>query len=324
MMIYRELGATGEKVSALTLGGWLFGGGGWGSETIDDDVSVATIHAAIDAGITMVDTAELYGSGHSEKVVGRALKGRRADMMVATKVWEDHMTAAGVRGALEASLTRLAMDYVDLYQIHRPADDNANAEVFTEMVKLQEEGKTRWLGLSNFDARRMELLSEIGRFETNQSPYNLYWRFLENEVQPWCAAHKVSLIPYSPLAQGMLSGKVRANHDFSDDWRRNNYLFMGKTFEASVQGVEKIRAMGATCGYLVPLIALAWLLEREAVTSPIVGARTPDQIVETAKATDVRLTEQQTELLDEISKAVMESLGDVPMMYQFKREDVEE
>ncbi len=314
-MKYRQLGRTDTEVSSLILGAWVFGGTMWGGGVRDEE-SIATIHAAIDAGITMIDTAEGYGGGHSEEVIGQALKGRRDDMMIATKVWKANLTPEGIETSLSASLERLGTDYVDLYQIHWPNPDLPIEPTMTKLAEVQQEGRVRHLGVSNFSAEQMEEAMRIARFESLQPPYNLFWRYVEDEELPWCEKHDVSVLPYSPLAQGLLAGKFTADHEWNDDdIREKSWLFQGETFQTALRSVDRMREIANDKGCTVIHLALGWLLAQGERVMPIFGARRPSQLEGVLGAVDVELTAEELAELTRLGDNVMETLGTKEIMW---------
>ena len=310
-MRYRKLGRTDVEVSELILGAWVFGGRNFGNAVVDDGESIATIHAALDAGITMIDTAEIYGSGHSEQVIGTALKGRRDQVMIATKVWRKNLTREGVEAALTGSLSRLQTDYVDLYQIHWPSVEIPITETMETLAACREDGRIRHIGVSNFSAEQMAAALRITRLESLQPPYSLYWRFVEGAELPFCREHDLAVIPYSPMAQGLLTGKFGRDHVFTGgDIRAKSYLFNGRTFEAACDGVDRMRRIAAELGCPVVHLALAWLLAQPGVTAPIVGARRPDQLEGLLGSVDLALSAEHLDELTRIGDEVMATLGE--------------
>jgi myo-inositol catabolism protein IolS len=313
-MKYREFGKTGEKVSELIMGAWVFGGTMWGGG-VDDSESLATIEAAIDGGITMIDTAEGYGGGHSEEIVGKALKGKRDKMMIATKVWRDNLTADGIEKSLTASLERLGTDYIDLYQIHWPSHEIPIEETMAKLAEVQKDGRVRWLGVSNFSAEQMDEAMKLARIESLQPPYSLFWRYIEPDLA-YCREQDMAVISYSSLAQGLLAGKFTRDLKWNDDdIRAKGFLFMDETYTTACDGVDRMREMAGDKGCTVPQLALAWLLAQPAMTAPIVGARRPDQINGLLGASDVSLSESDVAELTKLGDAVMAKLGDKPMMW---------
>jgi myo-inositol catabolism protein IolS len=307
-MKYRDFGRTGEKISELVLGTWTLGDGPWRDDTTDEQ-SIRTIHAALDHGITMVDTAEIYGRGRSEEVVGMAAKGRRDKVHIATKVWRDNLTREGVEKALDASLRRLDTDYVDLYQIHRPSADVPIEETMGALLDLQKAGKIRWIGTSNFSAKQMEDALKIGRFESSQPPYSLFWRFVEKDDLPFCEENDISVIPWSSLAQGILAGKYDMSKPFpSSDGRINNFLYMEPTWAISGKAITRMREVAAELGCEVAHLSLAWMLRQPGMAAPIVGPRTVEQVEGLLPAVDLELSDDVMTELDALGNEVMDSL----------------
>ncbi|MCC6446233.1 MAG: aldo/keto reductase [Armatimonadetes bacterium] len=303
-MEYRRLGQSDMEVSAVSFGCWQAGKDGW--TDVDDGASVRAMRAAFDLGINLFDTAEVYGGGHSEEVVGRALEGIRDKVLIATKVGSHHLKADQVREALEGSLKRLKTDYIDLYQIHWPNADVPLAETMGELVVQQEAGRIRSIGVSNFNARQMAEASRYGRIDSLQPPYSLFWRHVEKDILPYCAANHIGVIAYSPLAQGLLAGKFsRETRPPEGDVRSRNVLFQGETYDKCLESVEEMRRIAAAHGKTVANVAINWLLARTAMSSAIVGARTPEQAQGNVDATGWSLTPEETGLLDKLGRQVM-------------------
>jgi len=312
----RKLGWTGEELTVIGLGAWAIGGGGWayGWGPQDDRDSIATIQKAIDLGINWIDTAPVYGLGHSEEIVGKAIRDRRDRIFLATKcglVWDKRRNISGrlkawsVRQELEASLRRLQVDVIDLYQIHWPNPDEDIEEAWAEMAKAVEEGKVRYIGVSNFDVRQMERVRTIHPIASLQPPYSLLRREIESDILPYCAQHNIGVIAYSPLASGLLTGKFtreRLKSLAPDDWRRHSPSFQEPEFSANLSLVEGLRGLAARYNRPVSHVAIAWVLRRPEVTSAIVGARRPEQIAETAAA-DWTLPD---EILSEVDRLLRE------------------
>ncbi len=314
-MIYRQFGRTGEEVSSLVLGGWLFGVQSWGDVT--DDESIATVHAAIDHGFTVVDTAEGYGGGHSEEVVGMALAGRRDDVMIATKVSPSRLKREDVFAACEESLARLQTDHIDLLQVHWPNADVPIPETFEALAELRDQGKIRWIGVSNFDSAQMAEALEVTRIESLQPPYSLFWRHIESDQLSFCREHDIAVIPYSPLAQGLLAGKFAHDTVFADDdIRSHNQLFKGETYRVACDGVDEMREMASELGCQVIDLAIAWLLAQPGVTAPITGARNPEQVAGLVRTLDVALDGAHVDRLSRIGDRVMAALDDSPVMWR--------
>lgn len=302
-MKYRALGRSGLDVSCVALGLWQAGDvAGWGSD-FDERDAIATIHAAPDVGLTLLDTAPAYGHGASERLVGKAIAGRRDQYVVATKVSTDEITRDQVRAAVHASLGRLGTDTIDLIQIHWP---NTKGEPFDETLaaleELRHEGKVRVLGVSNFNAAQLADCLETTRIDSLQPPYNLLWRHVEEEILPFCRQHHLGTICYSPLAQGLLTGKyTRANRP-ADSHRPRNLLWHGACFDVAMQVVDVLRRIAAEHDCTPGQAALAWLLHQPGVTSVIAGAKRPDQLRENALAAHVELNEGELKELADASE----------------------
>ncbi len=322
-MQYRKLGKTDIQVSAVGMGCWPFAGGGpWGSQ--EDSDSIAAVHAALDLGVTLFDTAEGYGDGRSEEVLGRALQGRRDQAIIATKVSSSHLTWAGVRAACEQSLRRLRTDYIDLYQIHWPSRETPLAETVSALQALQAEGKVRAIGVCNFGPQDLSEFLALGRCESDQLSYSLIWRALEYEIQPLCLQHEVSIICWGPLSEGLLTGKFATPDDvpearastrhFSKDRPGTSHGepgYEGETFAA----LARIRHISQAIGAPMAVVSLAWLLHRPGVACVLAGSRNPAQIQENARAADLALSPQWIDQLSQATEELREKLGPGQDMY---------
>lgn len=303
----RRLGNSDLDITPLGLGAWAIGGGGWafGWGNQDDADSVAAIHEAVDLGINWIDTAPVYGLGHSEEVVARAL----ADLppsrrpLVFTKcgrVWDaarqvgKRLTAASVRAECEASLARLSLERIDLLQVHWPEPDEEVEEGWTELARLREEGLVRWIGVSNFSVAQMERVARIAPITSLQPPYSLLRRDIEASILPFCRASGIGVLAYSPMASGLLTGTWTASRIAAlpdDDWRKTkNPLFQEPVFSRALHVVDTLREVGAPHGLTPGATALAWVLASDAVTGAIVGARRSGQLAELVAAALARLT----------------------------------
>lgn len=315
-MEHRILGTTGMSVSPLCLGTMMFGP--WGEP--DHDESARIIHAALDAGINVVDTADLYSQGESEVIVGKALKGRRDEVVLATKFNGPMDVALGQEGGdpnqrgnsrrwmvreVENSLRRLQTDWIDLYQVHRPDDVTSDEETLSALTDLQRAGKIRAFGSSTFPAHHMveaQWTAErrgLGRYVTEQPPYSLLFRRIEADVLPVAEKYGMGVLPWSPLAGGWLTGKVRKGQDSPD----SNRARMVPGFfddEAKLDAVEQLNVLADEAGIAMIHLALAFVLQHPGVTSPIIGPRTMDQLTSQLGAVDVRLTSDVLDRIDEI------------------------
>lgn len=313
----RQLGTSDLHLTTVGLGTWAIGGSGWsfawGEQ--DDKESIAAIHRALDLGINWIDTAAVYGFGHSETVVGRALKDRsdRDDILIATKcgrVWDEgdpkpygRLTAASVRKECEDSLRRLGIDVIDLYQIHWPDPDEDIEEAWTTVAELIEEGKVRYGGVSNFNVEQMERVRAIHPITSLQPPYSMLKRGVEDAILPYCGDHNIGVVAYSPMQAGLLTGKFSKEHVRNlpeDDWRKGHPLFTEPQLSVNLELVDKLEPIAARNGKTLPQLAIAWVLRRPEVTAAIVGARRPSQIEETAPAGDWNLSDEDIAEIDDL------------------------
>jgi len=318
----RKLGWTDLNLSAIGLGTWAIGGGGWtwswGPQ--DDRESIATILHALKTGVNWIDTAALYGLGHSEEIVGRAIEGLRDKPIVATKcglVWDkngnisNRLKEESIRSEVEASLKRLKVDVIDLYQIHWPIPDEDVEEAWRTIADLVDEGKIRYAGVSNFSVEQLERIQDIHPIASLQPPYSMLRREVEDELLGFCAANDIGVIVYSPMERGLLTGKFsreRVQNLPEDDHRRKDTRFQEPELSANLELVEGLRSIAEKSGRAVAQLAIAWVLRRPEVTAAIVGARHPYQIEETIAAGDWALSEEDIAavevLLDKRRKAL--------------------
>lgn len=310
----RPLGRSGFDVSVLTFGCWQAGGAQW-NDTNDDD-SFAAMRAAFEAGISFFDTAEAYGEGHSEELVGRFLGEVGQDVLrIATKVNAPNLAKDKVKTSCENSLKRLGLECVDLYQVHWPAGTWDTPlipieETMGALVELQEQGKIGAIGLSNFSAQQIEEASAFGRIDSLQPPYSLFFQpFVQNGTLDYCQKNEIGVIPYSPLAQGLVSGKFSLENRPTDN-RAGNHLFKDPTYGLALEAVEQMKSIAQKYNANTLQVALAWLIAQPGVTSPIVGARTPQQIQGAAKAADLELEQSDIEAISQLAAPVLQSLPD--------------
>ena len=300
----RKLGNSDLEITTLGVGAWAIGGSGWefawGSQ--DDNDSIAAIRAALEKGFNWIDTAAVYGLGHSEEVVAKALEGISSKPYVFTKCerkWHSDgkiygsLKAASIRQECEDSLRRLKVDVIDLYQVHWPQPDEDVEEGWTELARLKEQGKVRWIGVSNFNVAQMKRAMKIAPITSLQPPYSLLTRDVEKEILPFVRDNNIGVIVYSPMRAGLLTGKMtreRALNLPADDWRRNNADFREPKLSRNLKLVEKLREIGTPHGRTPGEVALAWTLTNPAVTAAIVGVRKPEQVDGVAGTLDFRLT----------------------------------
>lgn len=306
----RKLGKNGPELTVIGLGAWAIGGAwkwGWGPS--DDDESVRTIRRALDLGINWIDTAAVYGLGHSEEIVAQAVENHRREVIIATKcglVWDEHgkvwndISPASIRREIEASLRRLRTDYIDLYQIHWPNANQSEADAWRELVKLQKEGKTRWIGVSNFNAQLLKQCEAIHHIDSLQPPYNLLQRDIELRELPYCLEAGIGVIPYSPMMSGLLTGRFDKAKLAADDWRRSSPAFQEPRLSRILEKVETMRAIADRYGKTVGQLAVAWVLKHPAVTSAIVGARRVAQVEENLAAPSWTLDDADAAALEQL------------------------
>ena len=301
----KKLGNSDMNITAIGVGAWAIGGGGWafGWGPQDDNESVDGIRAAIDAGMNWIDTAAVYGLGHSEEVVARALDGISKKPYVFTKcerTWNADrqiikcLKGESVKRECEDSLRRLKLDVIDLYQIHWPEPDEDIEEGWTAMAELQREGKVRWIGVSNFNVAQMKRAQAIAPITSLQPPYSMLVRGIEEDLLPYAGANNIGVISYSPMRNGLLMGTITRERIAAfpdDDFRRNLADFKEPKLTQNLALAEELRTIGAPHGRTPGEVAIAWVLRRPEVTAAIVGVRGPKQVPGVIGAMDFRLTD---------------------------------
>jgi aryl-alcohol dehydrogenase-like predicted oxidoreductase len=292
----RQLGKDGPQISVLGLGAWPLGGG---MGTLADQTVVEITRTAIDSGITLVDTAQYYRT--SEATLGKALKeGYRERCFLATKVSFDY-SRTGIRAAMENSLRQLQVDYVDLYQIHGWDPKVPIEESMETMAQLQQEGKTRYIGVSNFNAAQMERARQTAFFHSNQPRYHLLAREIEREDIPFCEQHGIGILAHSPLAKGILTGKYKPGHQFPpDDERSRDPRFQGEGFARGLAVAAKLKSVADDKGISMVQMAIAWLLRLPAVTCVLVGAKSAAQVKEHLGAAEITFSSEELARIEEI------------------------
>lgn len=303
----KRLGNSDMELTAIGFGAWAIGGGNWqfawGAQ--DDNESIEAIHRALDQGVNWIDTAAVYGLGHSEEIVGRALKTTSAKPYVFTKssmTWgEDRkivQTMKKIREECEASLRRLGVDAIDLYQIHWPVPDEEIEEGWATMAALQREGKVRWIGVSNFNVAQMERASRIAPITSLQPPYSMINRSNEAEILPYCLQHGIGVINYSPMVSGLLTGamtKERVAAMPEDDFRKRAKNFQEPLLSRNLELAELLKKIGARHGFSAGVVAIAWTLHNPAITAAIVGGRSAKQVDGVLPAMTFRLSDGEFE-----------------------------
>jgi aryl-alcohol dehydrogenase-like predicted oxidoreductase len=299
----RHLGNSDLQITPIGIGAWAMGGGDWAFSwgRQEDDQSIAAIHAALDAGVNWIDTAPVYGLGHSEEVVGKAIAGRARRPYVFTKcgfVWDDprqirrSLQAASVRRELEASLRRLKVDVIDLYQIHWPDPEPEIEEGWQTLAQLQKEGKVRHIGVSNFNAAQMKRIERIEAITSLQPNYNIVTRDIEKDVLPFCREQRMGVIVYSPMKSGLLTGKMTRERIASlppDDFRPRTASFKEPLLTRNLGVVEVLRGIAERHSRTPGEIAIAWTLRDPVVTGAIVGMRSAEQAKQIVRSAEFRL-----------------------------------
>jgi aryl-alcohol dehydrogenase-like predicted oxidoreductase len=317
---YMELGLSGLRISRVIMGTWQAGREMWAG--IDDRESIRAIRSAVDAGITTFDTAEAYGKGHSERILGQALEGVRGKVILATKVFAHNLKYDKVIASCHRSLKNLRTDVIDLYQIHWPAGAHGSRKVPIEetmeaLSELKREGKIRALGVSNFSREQLAEACHHGRIDSLQPPYSLFWRHFESDARAYCIENDISVLAYSPLAQGLLTAKIEPGHEFAaGDHRVQNKLFKGEHFKRVQHALSLLLPIAEKKRISMAQLALAWV-QAQPNTCAIAGARNADQITENAAAMRINLSGDDLARMDVISRMVTDYLDDNPVMWDF-------
>ncbi|HUU49475.1 MAG TPA: aldo/keto reductase [Nitrospinota bacterium] len=328
-MELRKLGKSELEVPIIIFGAWAIGGWLWGGT--DDEKAVSAIHKALDLGMTCIDTAPVYGFGHSEEIVGRAIKGRRDDVIIATKCglrWDleegelffetidsrgkalkiyRNLKAHSIKEECELSLKRLSVDVIDLYQCHWPDSTTSPDETMETLLRLKEEGKIRAIGVSNFTTEMIKTCLKYGDVASDQPKYSLLFRDIEKDILPYCRKHDIGLIVYGPLGQGLLTGKVTMERKFNQgDLRIDQPWFQPKNRRRILDTLEKIKPIAKEHNATLAQLSINWVISEPGVTSAIVGARNPEQVIENAGASDFRLSKEERSII----KGCFEALGE--------------
>ncbi len=309
----RVLGNSNLQLTPIGYGAWAIGGGnwefGWGAQ--DESESIAAIERALDSGIGWIDTAAVYGLGHSEEVVGKAIRHRAQKPLIFTKCsmrWDKDrriyrsLKAASLREEVEASLRRLGVDAIDLYQIHWPNPEEELDEGWETLTRFKEEGKVRFIGVSNFSVAQMKRVQKIAPITSLQPPYSLLRRDIEKEVLPFCQENHIGVINYSPMVSGLLTGKMTAERVKNlpeDDWRKRSPNFNEPKLSRNLALAELLSEIGRQHGVAAGVVAIAWTLRHPAITAAIVGARRPDQVDGVLTAATFRLSDAEIEQIEQ-------------------------
>ncbi len=314
----RTLGNSDLRLTPIGFGAWAIGGGdwkyAWGPQ--DDDDSIAAIHRALDLGINWIDTAAVYGLGHSEAVVARAVKssGRRPYIFTKCSLrWREDrsiynsLKPDSLTEEVEGSLRRLGVETIDLYQVHWPNPEDEIEEGWAALKKLREQGKLRWIGVSNFSVEQMKRAQKIAPITSLQPPYSMLRRAVETEILPFAQAHGIGVINYSPMVSGLLTGKMTAERVKAlpaDDWRGGGVEFNEPRLSRNLRLVELLREIGSGHGVSPGVVAVAWTLHHPAITAAIVGGRNASQVEEMAPALSFRLSEDEYERIGKFLRSM--------------------
>ena len=299
------LGNSDLDLSPIGLGTWAIGGGGlassWGPQ--DDNDSIAAIHQAIDLGMNWIDTAPVYGLGHSEEIVGKALNSASAKPYIFTKcsrTWNEKRETGnslkGIRREVEESLRRLQVSTIDLYQMHWPKPEDDIEEGWSVMADLQKQGKVRWIGVSNFEVGHMERVMKIAPITSNQPPYSMINRNIEDAILPFCVRHHIGTINYAPMHSGLLTGRMtkeRVARFPDDDFRKRAKNYQEPFLSRNLAWAEFLKTLGLRHGVSAGVIAIAWTLHNPGITAAIVGGRDAEQVAGVAPAMSFRLSDSE-------------------------------
>lgn len=304
----RPLGESGLNVSTIALGTWAMGGEVeiWGD--VDDRESIAAIHQALDSGINLIDTAPIYGLGHSEEIVGKAIQGRRQEVILAGKCGllspgpKDRLpprclTYDSIMRECEQSLRRLRTDVIDLYQCHWPDPESPIRETMTALTTLLDQGKIRAIGLSNFSCEQISAAREFGPIHCLQPPFSMLHLRATEDLIPYCLEHRIGVLPYGTLAKGLLTGKFTAESRFKDI-RAGDSEFVGDRYRRNLRVVEELKSIATSYDKTVAQLAINWTTGFPGVTSPVVGAKRPCQVVENAGGVGWSISEQDRERIN--------------------------
>ena len=320
-MKFKPLGGSGIDISSIIMGTWQAGKTMWTG--IDDNDTLQALREAYDSGITTFDTATVYGDGHSERMVGKALKDIREHVVIATKVFANRLDHDGVMASCEQSLKDLGTDWIDLYQIHWPAGSFGSPmvpleETMKALNTLKRQGKIRSIGVSNFSRVQLEEVSTYGQIDSLQPPYSLFWRHIETDILPYCDANNITVLAYSPLAQGFLTGKFGPDHQFEKgDHRSKSRLFKPQHYQRIQDALNRLTPIADKNGLNLAQLALTWVTSHEAVCA-IAGARNATQVRENAAAGDAVLSGEDLDEMDRIGRSVTDHINvDNAVMWEF-------
>ena len=325
-MEYTQFGQTALRVSKISYGTWQFGGD-WGRvEQAQWEAGKASVQKALELGINFFDTAQAYGFGLAERLLGEALqpylrKGLREEIVIATKgglrMEGDNLlrdaSPAWLRQGVEQSLRNLGVDYIDLYQVHWPDPNTPIEETAAALDQLVREGKIRYVGVSNYDAQHMQAFEQVRKLDSLQPAYSLFRREIEQVILPYTRQHGIGVLVYGALAHGMLGGGFTPQTRFpADDWRSKSLIFQGENFQRNLAVVEHLKRLAEQEGMSVAQLAVAWVLAQPGIDVAIVGARTPEQLEQTARSGEIHLSQAALQEIERIMREAMPIGGPAP------------
>jgi aryl-alcohol dehydrogenase-like predicted oxidoreductase len=318
MEMTRQIGQSGIRIAPVVMGMWQAGKEMWAG--IDDRETRRAVRAAFEAGINAFDTAEMYGKGHSERILAEATADIRPKAVYMTKVFSNHLRYDQVVAACHRSLKNLRTDYIDLYQIHWPSGSWGSRAVPIEetlraLNDLKTQGKIRAIGVSNFSRAQIEEAGRFGIIDSLQPPYSLFWRQAENDALPYCAAHGITVLAYSPMAQGILAGRFGPQPSFAkEDHRKGHRLFQPDIYPRVQAALERLKPIAARNGVTLGQLALAWVISHPG-TCAIAGARSAEQAAENARSTSLALPAADLAEMDAIGRTVTDGLDGNPVQW---------
>ena len=309
-MLYRRLGDSDLEVSVIGLGTWVMGGVWWAEP--EDEQSIEAIKVSIEGGINLIDTAPAYGYGRAERIVGKAIKGIREKVIIATKcglAWDEkgnifnNLKRESLLKEIDASLERLGVDFIDLYQVHWPDPNTPIKETFETLEEIRQVGKIRYIGVSNYNVEQMEEARKYAKIVSLQPPYSLFNRGIEKEILPYCRKNNIGILAYSPMERGILTGKFHLDGvEPPDDLRRNHPTLAPEAFEPTKRCLLKLKEIADEKGCTLGALAVAWVIHQDGVTTALVGARNPKQAKENLQSADVNLSQKDLDRIEEIIK----------------------
>ena len=317
-MEYYELGKSGVKVTQIIQGLWEAGGGHFGDP--NDEANIGAIQACLEVGINTFDTAVRYGNGHSEDILGQALKGvKRDDYVLIAKAWPTHYKKDDMEEEIDTSLKLMNTDYLDVYFLHYPPywhseDPITIEESVKNICDLKKRGKIRCVGVSNFSLEELKEAMGYGQIDVIQPGYNLLWRYIDRDILPYCIENDIPIISYSCLAQGLLTGTHRRDKKVPDN-RANTVLFMPDTYEKCLDFTDFLAPIAKKYNATIPQIVISWMLNTPGITSPLVGSSNREQVFENVKALDLLLSSEDYDIIDAKSKQFIDSIPEYELNF---------